>query len=259
MKIMLASDLHIEHRNGLMGVIPQTAMFQQPDVIVLAGDIDSVSGLYNTLYEICDLFVGTMVLYVTGNHEYYSHRHDVGGINCQIIDIEERLVNDGFKFKFLNNESFTYGGVHFYGGCMWSPLNDNDPTYPDADATMINVSGMNPIGVCDYRIMWQEFKVGLDNHLEKFESMDTVVISHFSPSREFDNHFVSDGGAMTDYFCAPMDDYINSDIKAWFYGHNHYSDYKEMDSGCIVASCQMGYPMEGSMVLDKAPFSIIEV
>lgn len=261
MKIMVASDLHLEHRNGLMDVLPQHALFQQPDVLILAGDIHCHLGLKDTLTDICELFPDTLILYTTGNHEYYSRRYTMDEIDVTIRIIEGDLNNQGYNFRFLNNDSFSYQGIHFYGGCMWSDLHHKYPTIANTDSVMVRTDdgGLNED---DVRGLWLKFKYGLDNHIEKYGSENTVVVSHFSPSIDFGNPLIDNDGSFIEYyFSASMDTYLNDmSLKAWFYGHTHYSQQHTMEcSGCLVASCQGGYPHENGIIHEPKPFTIFEV
>lgn len=263
MKIMVASDLHLEHRNGLSEVLPQNAMFKNPDVLVLAGDIHSHLSIKETLIDFCELFPDTMILYTTGNHEYYSRSLTMDMIDNKIRDAEQELISLGYKIRFLNNESFSYQGIHFYGGCMWSQLHHKYPQIAFTDAGMINLS--KDVGLHENAVikLWEGFKDGLDKHIETYGDENTVVISHFSPSIDFDNPFIPprDDCFLTYYFCAPMDKYIKEmKLKAWFYGHNHYSTQKVIEeSGCLVASCQAGYPREHEVHPEPKPFTVFEI
>lgn len=265
MKIMVASDLHLEHRNSISEVMPQNAMFANPDVIILAGDIHSHLGIEKTLFDICDMFPDSLVLYTTGNHEYYSNELTMSDIDSNIRNIEEKLISQGYKFRFLNNESYNYQGIHFYGGCMWSKLHEKHPQIAFTDASMINWTDTEGLNSFNVTKLWEAFKEGLDSHLEKFGAENTVVFSHFSPSLDFINPFVApqEDCFLDYYFSAPMDKYIKeTKIKAWFYGHNHYSEQRVIEkSGCLVASCQAGYPRENENEVppNPRPFTVFEI
>lgn len=241
MDIMLASDLHIEFLPSLHSVIPENVLYKHPDVLVLAGDIDGHPYLEYSLEEFCELFMDSMIIYTPGNHEFYT---DDGltkeEIDKKIKDIEYKLNLKGYKFKVLQNESFTYEGIHFYGGTMWSDINVDKPEVANGDSFNIrtDLSSEYDVDVC--RAYWSKFKDGLDEHLDKYGTENTVVISHFSPSIQFNNPFVPDS-ELTYYFCASMDAYLEMPIKAWLYGHTHYSMREVMPNGCVVMSAQGGY------------------
>jgi hypothetical protein len=146
---------------------------------------------------------------------------------------------------------------------MWSQLHHEHPQIASTDIEMINLSkdvGLYPKAVIK---LWEAFKDGLDNHLLEYGEENTVVISHFSPSIDFDNPFIPprDDCFLTYYFCAPMDKYIKEmKLKAWFYGHNHYSTQKVIEeSGSLVASCQAGYPSEYKYVSIPPPFTVFDI
>ena len=73
MRVQLLSDLHLEfHRDGgkafLKSLDPSGV-----DVLVLAGDVDvAAGGLLQSLTSICRLYRDSSVVYVAGNHEFYT-------------------------------------------------------------------------------------------------------------------------------------------------------------------------------------------
>lgn len=256
MKIMVASDLHLEHGlGGLSQIIPETAFYEHPEVIVLAGDIDSHSNIQNTLEEICELFLDSRVIYIPGNHEYYSMHLSIDEINRRLFKEVDDL-KDFYKVELLNNSSTTINGINFYGGCMWSDVKDGDQnciTCGDEDFIGMTIDKS--------RELHDKFKVGLDNHIARYGMEKSVVVSHFSPSMRYSHPGfpLKDGYAR--YFSANMDQYLDSKLKAWIFGHTHFSVHDIAKNGTHVISCQKGYGFEeGSIYLSKPkPFTVFDI
>ncbi|CAM4080936.1 metallophosphoesterase [Vreelandella rituensis] len=264
MHLMLASDLHLEHFPTLSDVIPEYAMYQTPDILVLAGDIDNVSHLQWSLLSISDLFEGIPILFIPGNHEYYSRYHTMEEINDRLRGVERYLQNEGFPFHLLINDSVTIGGWHFFGGPMWSDMAQNAPVPPGDEHGIRMVDGHPPVSN-DLRGLHASFREGLSQHLASYPSKQSIVISHFSPSLRFGNPLVATPapGAVDycRYFSADMDAVLDDPAAApaaWLYGHTHYSMQERLSSGCLVASAQGGYPGERHQGLTGA-FKIFEL
>ncbi len=106
MKIITYSDLHLEFGGNWR--IPDNI---DSDIMILAGDIITFRNFQplHTLLENWD----KPVLYVTGNHEYY---------NCRMGESEAAFrarLNDHLpRVRYLQNESTSIDGVHFFGGTM---------------------------------------------------------------------------------------------------------------------------------------------
>ena len=255
MKIMVASDLHLEHNvGGVCQVIPENAFYQRPDVIVLAGDIDTSSNLEESLHDICDTFIDIPVIFVPGNHEYYSRLYDFEYIQNRLRNIIDRLKQK-FDIRYLDNSSTTIDDINFYGGCMWSDVKHGDQySVTCGDEDMIGMT------IEQSRKLHAQFKAGLDDHIAVHGLETSVVVSHFSPSMRYSHPgFSKDGHAH--YFSANMDQYIDSKLKAWIFGHTHASVYDVAKNGTQVISCQQGYGFEkGSIYLDDPkPFSMFDI
>lgn len=103
MKIHVLADLHREFTSFTP---PATVA----DVVVLAGDTDlGIRGL-SWAYE---TFRGKIVIYVAGNHEYYSKT-----ISTHTTRMRQYAADLGIHF--LENNSLVIGDVAFLGATMWT-------------------------------------------------------------------------------------------------------------------------------------------
>ena len=115
MKIQYFSDVHNEMNT--------TFLYQKTDadVVVMAGDIDiGNAGLRWALENIKD----KPVLYVLGNHEFYTNRYP---------DLISQLKQEcaGTHVSVLEKDTVTIEGVHFHGCSLWTDYAFNNQVLRD--------------------------------------------------------------------------------------------------------------------------------
>ncbi|WP_198033118.1 hypothetical protein [Methylosinus sp. PW1] len=115
------SDLHIEH--GPRWAPPD---LPEHDVVVLAGDIHAPPA--EAVRWASAAFTGPVV-YVAGNHEFYSRNIDGGSIPMA------ELVAQGVPVHLLDRRSVVIDGVRFVGAMLWTDYNlYGDPAAAMAEA-----------------------------------------------------------------------------------------------------------------------------
>jgi predicted phosphodiesterase len=115
MKIITYSDLHLEFGSGWN--IPPEA---DGDVLILAGDIVTFKD-YTPLEALLKHWKKP-VLYVTGNHEYYTRKP----MNEEEHQFRTWLASKLPNVTLLLDEEVSIDGVHFFGGTMWTDFNGGD-------------------------------------------------------------------------------------------------------------------------------------
>src|SRR6202161_3448425 len=115
MRIITYSDLHLEF--GSDWALPPEA---DGDVMILAGDIITLRD-YDPLDRLLQRWKKP-VLYVTGNHEYYTQRP----MNEEDKRFRVWLKAKHPRVKLLLDEEVSIGGVNFFGGTMWTDFNGGD-------------------------------------------------------------------------------------------------------------------------------------
>ncbi|MDA8114213.1 MAG: metallophosphoesterase [Acidithiobacillus sp.] len=109
MRIAYASDLHLEFDSS----ITLTGL-SSVDVLVLAGDVDTMPEYYTKfLRKLRRIYAGP-VLFVIGNHEYY------GGIFPDDREKYRDAIACDLQATLLENESITIQGVRFLGATLWT-------------------------------------------------------------------------------------------------------------------------------------------
>ncbi len=115
MRIITYSDLHLE-----FGPAWKFRPDANVDVMILAGDIITLRD-----YGPLDRLLRTWkkpVLYVTGNHEYYTQKP----MNEEDKDFRAWLESEHPQVKLLLDEEAVVGDVNFFGGTMWTDFNGGD-------------------------------------------------------------------------------------------------------------------------------------
>ena len=215
MKIQIASDLHLELRKDWMPNSEEFRSVPDRDVLVLAGDI----GTYmNAMAFIKKELAVSPVIYVPGNHEYYTWqmREDV---DAGWRRTAKRLGD----LHYLVAEGVTINGVRFWGAPWFSDLfGERSPGFVELVRQLIHdFDGKN-----NNFGRWTVHR-HLDEHARQTAllraqagSVD-VVITHWPPTRQaiaprfqgdrLNGYFVNDREDLVEEIGAPL----------WISGHVH--------------------------------------
>jgi len=236
MKIITYSDLHLEF--GSNWLPPENL---DGDVIILAGDIISFKN-----YTPLDRLLVTWnkpVVYVAGNHEYYTQKPMTEGEN----DFKLWLAAYHPNVVFLQDQATIIDGVNFFGGTMWTNFNNADPFamgYAEAqmnDFRLIKRPDETTFKSADTLTLHDHFVSKLVQWFEQGLPGPHVVISHHAPVINPNSQ----------YKTSPLRHAFNSlDMVSviekyqpylWVYGHTHECD-DQMIGKTRVISNQLGYP-----------------
>ncbi|MCY4477353.1 MAG: metallophosphoesterase [Gammaproteobacteria bacterium] len=237
MKIQIASDLHLEMRRYNEPEIHDFYPVEDREVLVLAGDI----GTYVNAWSFVEQELRrSPVIYVPGNHEYYTWQ-------------TREHTDDAWKIKakqypdlhYLVAEGVTINGVRFWGAPWYSDLfGRRDPGHLRMIAESLN----------DFDRKFDDFgRWTVHRHLEEHarqtqllrEEADLVdvVVTHWPPTRDaIAPRFKGDG--MNGYFVNDREDLVE-DIGAqiWISGHVH-DPYRAVIGNTLVIGNPTGYPGE---------------
>ncbi len=228
MKIQIASDLHLEGRAGHMPSASAFRTIPSRDVLVLAGDICTGVGALTFIRRELD---ASPVIYVPGNHEYYSERPR------DSIDADWRAIAAEHPgLHYLTGAGVEIDGVRFFGVPWYSDLWGT--TDPWDLATTHN-------GISDF---WSPFNGGgewtisrhINHHLAQTDLLSAqagqvdVVITHWPPTKEA-IHPIFDGDKLNPYFINDREDLVRAvGAKLWISGHTHEAyDYQIGATRCI--------------------------
>jgi predicted phosphodiesterase len=236
MKIQLASDLHLEHIQRIFAGERLIAPAHGADVLVLAGDIANGT-------QAIDLFKDwpVPVLYIAGNHEFYSQ-------SIEQMRIDLRCAAEGTSIRFLDNEVADFGGVRFLGCTLWTDyrLTANRTQRQLMENAELRLNDHHLIHTQEGRFTaamalaeHELSRAWLERQLDKPYDGKTVVISHHGP-HPLSIHPRYIGDITNAAFVSQLDDLLaKSDL--WLHGHIHDGvDY--VVGNCRVVANPLGYP-----------------
>lgn len=234
MKIICYSDLHLEFGNE----------FKPPknldaDLMILAGDIITFT---ERGFKALEEFLGNWkkpVLYIAGNHEYYTLSPMNRGENML-----KNFIEDHQNVTWLNNSEFTLNGIEFFGGTMWTDFNkSNKVSMIQAAFSMNDYRQIITRQPNDQFLMPQDtvkmhkvFKKKLIEWFKKNKGKKTVVISHHAPVISRNTKFRKSllQGAFNSLDMIPLIEKYQPDF--WIYGHTHESDNQKIGKTQIISN-----------------------
>lgn len=239
MKIITYSDLHLEFGTDFM--LPADS---DADLMILAGDIITFKD-YRPLTQFLKDWTKP-VLYVTGNHEYYT-RQPMGEEDAKF---KIWLGANHPNVTLLQDEAISIGDVHFFGGTMWTDFHQADPLamltarQQMNDYRHIMTSDGELLKPADTVPLHEAYMEKLLAWFEQDLSGPRVVISHHAPVMN----------PNTQYGNSPLMPAFNSldmlpiiekyQPTLWVYGHTHECDDQAIGKTRIISN-QLGYPQPG--------------
>ena len=264
-KIVYFSDIHIEIREqegriGWTNIHPLglgpdlSAFIAGTDLVVLAGDIGRMQSRrdVSTLRyaeQVAD-YVGSPVVVVPGNHEYYRGSFD---------DVRDSLLAaPSTQVTVLDRGEARYpcaGGVlRILGATLWTDyavLGD-----PERDMQLAH------LGLEDHRLIRRRdgtpflpqdaleqhrlSRTWLAQRLAEQYDGPTLIVTHHLPHSAARSP-LHGTTSLSPAFYSDCDDLIaaaaQSKVVAWIFGHHHWSHDIEL-GGVRLVSAQMGYPGE---------------
>ncbi len=236
MKIITYSDLHLE-----FGTNFQPPADSNADLMILAGDIITFRD-FEPLGRFLDGW-NKPVLYVTGNHEYYTQQPMDAG-DCAFHDwLKEYYPN----VTVLQDEAIEIDGVHFFGGTMWTDFAGADRRAMITahqqmnDYRLIILPNGQQLTPADTITFHQIFVCNLMAWLEQGLSGPRIVITHNAPVVNPNTQFGN--SPLTPAFNAlDMKEIIEKhQPDLWVYGHTHECDDQTIGKTRIISN-QLGYP-----------------
>jgi predicted phosphodiesterase len=236
MKIITYSDLHLE-----FGTAFKPPKNSDADLMILAGDIITFKNFKPLSGFLSDW--KKPVLFVAGNHEYYTRKPMS---ECE-NEFQDLISKNHPNVTWLNNSAFTLEDVHFFGGTMWTDFDGSNQ-----DAMKNALGAMN-----DFRQIITEngqfllpqdtvkmhniFKEKLVNWLEENQGKKRVVISHHAPVKnpntKYGNSILQP--AFNSLDMVEIIEKYQPDL--WVYGHTHECDDQIIGKTRIISN-QLGYP-----------------
>lgn len=243
MRLLILSDLHLEVWGDDTPAIDLAA--SRPDVVILAGDIDTGS---NAIAWAARTFGALPVLYVHGNHEGYGHQLEQ--MQDAVRDACGSANAQGANIRLLDGDAVTLDGVRFLGVTLWTDfllfgagrqeeaLNAAQAYMPDYKR--ISTGGDAPRLLCadDTARLHARHKAWLSAQLAEPFDGKTVVITHMAPSMlSVEEQYADNLGSPA--FASRLDALV-AQADLWVHGHMHASlDYSL--GKCRVVCNPCGY------------------
>jgi len=254
--LRFASDLHLEFLTNISqnSVLKPIWKFdRKPNAsyhLALLGDISNP--YKNSLTEFLDLVSPkyNKIIYIPGNHEYYNldpnRVNDMETVKGKLENICNRYPN----VTLLDNKVIEIDGIRMIGTTLWSEISNTKLDYYSKainDYKLIQTDGkfLTPLDTNELNknnISWLEKEIDSD-------TKPCIVLTHHAPlfNNPILNQFTSDPKYTlkenNQAFHNNLLRLLKSPVKAWLYGHTHYSS-RFILNDVIVATNQLGYPTE---------------
>jgi len=212
-----------------------------PDVVVLAGDIDTGTRAVSWA-EQC--FAGRPVLYVMGNHESY-------GKNLEHVERDLQAACEATQnVHFLNCSSVELGGVRFLGTTLWTDftlfgeaarpaaMTAAGQVMVDYHRIRLATQGFRKLRPADTARLHAQQALWLRQALATPFDGKTVVITHMAPTmRSVAERYATD--LVSAAYASNLEE-VAAQADLWIHGHMHDSfDYQI--GKCRVVCNPRGY------------------
>lgn len=208
MKILIQSDIHIEHHKdkGDSYAVELAKLGNEVDVLVLAGDIGTFSTLPWFFKTVCPAF--KHVVYVNGNHELYGSSPG----DFQSMMMKVGMTHD--NFRWLDCAPVTIDGQRFIGGTLWFPDGPNNWQYKRNLSDFYYIRHFDPWVYEQNRCM--------KDVLEAEVTPNDIVITHHLPHASFISPRFQ-GEPYNCFFVGGVPMSVVRIPKLWIFGHTHDS------------------------------------
>lgn len=231
MRIAYASDLHIEFGQVEFHKFENV----DADVLVLAGDIIVANSMNHHIYNPFFQHISKQfkhVLYVMGNHEHYH------GDFQQSAALIKQFIYPYPNVRLLDNESVLIDGVRFFGGTLWTDMNQRDFHVMEYVGRHMNdfrvvLNGNRGFNTKDATNEHVKTLVELEILLKEGKDEKVVVISHHSPSVQSIHPRYKYDTEMNYGYHSRLEWLMSQypKIKLWIHGHVHDDfDYEVYDT-----------------------------
>lgn len=254
MRLWIFSDLHIEFSR--QWALPVQVDF---DIIIAAGDIHSPAS--SGVRWLAELANGKPVIYVPGNHDWYSVR---GEFNVTDESLRAAELAAELGVQWLMDGEVVIDGVSFLGSTPWTDydlygdeesamrvaerrLNDHRYIFPDTTTEPLSAAYARGWHVQSRRWLTEKFAT---------PSMTTTVVvtQHLPHPGSIDPKFA--GSPLNPAFCSNLSALVEqSGADLWVHGHTHASCDYRVGSTRVVCNPKGYGPASGGMQIENSEFN----
>tara|TARA_B100000925_G_C21935595_1_gene442239 strand:- start:110 stop:847 length:738 start_codon:yes stop_codon:yes gene_type:complete len=238
MKIQLFSDFHLENRD-IVYPIPKA------DILILAGDVCQFDKLNSQRAFFMYLNLNwKKVIWILGNHEYYSKSTNLDVINTYIKGFISLFPN----ILILDRNIIEIDNYRIMGCTLWSKISQNSEHLCTNAFKHMHIDNRN-ITREEYNKMHSIDKQWLLNNYDP--NRDTIIITHFPTKQNFtvDPKYNNDSQDIKNVYTNDLYFKPNNKKLICLSGHTHYNFNKSVD-GVKYRSNQYGNQLEASTFYD---------
>ena len=231
--VQIASDLHIEYKND-SNPNPLNYITPSADVLVLAGDIGSfykMEQLTKFMESICSHF--QLVLYVPGNHEWYTIPHhdplSWTALEKRMHKLESAIAN----LYILDRSSVRIGDICIAGATLWTNPKCAVPPF------IVRVHGMR---TKEYRDRHDEDLRYLQKMMKycNHNNLKLLVVTHHPPTEKVLED-TKKRQKFLSLYATDLDHLLDKEnVHTWVCGHVHKNFDFFSEKGCRVVGNQKG-------------------
>jgi len=238
MRLLIVSDLH---REVWREHAPKIDVSEYPDVVILAGDIDTGA---RAIAWADQEFRWIPTIYVHGNHEGYGHNLD------DVQNDLQKACAATDHVHYLNCAELQLGGVRFLGAALWTDFRlfgdewrrhakaDAEAAMNDYKRIRLAAQGYRKLRASDTERWHHDQRIWLESKLDEPFAGKTVVVTHMAPSmRSVPDEFTSD--IISSAFASNLDALVEK-ADLWVHGHMHTSSDYQIGK-CRVVCNPCGY------------------
>lgn len=211
MNLLLLSDLHFEFHKDSGRSFVQSLPSDGVDVCILAGDITSGLLMVRSMDLFCKKY--RHVIYVLGNHDYFSHPRE------EIHGWAKIAVRNHSNLYWLDKSAVEIEGQRFIGAPMWFK---DDPVGHFYKRDMADFEFIPNFTKWIYKENAKTLK-----YLKANVTADDVVVTHHLPSLKSISPRFTNSPLNYFFVCPEAEEVIHvKQPKLWVHGHTHDSrDY----------------------------------
>lgn len=234
----IVSDLHIEFKND---TVPNAKDLITPksEILILAGDIGSLykyEQLSQFLKQLSKMF--KILLYIPGNHEYYTFDHIPHIPMCSLITRFKRLEDEIDNLYVLNQSSVIINNVCISGCTLWSDADITLPKFiiriPDFNKYLYNKTHKSDLTYIKNMISYC-----------KTNKLKLVVVTHHCPTNKVMEKMSCKKDKYKSLYVTDLEYLLKSeDIDTWICGHIHSNFDFKSDGGTRIVGNQKGKPKD---------------
>lgn len=223
-KIKLLSDLHLEFKVDLRS--RQYFPYNDEEVLILAGDIHSGASNCITALKQFHAEGYRHIVYVPGNHEYYSSG-SISDFNAKL----RRFSEENKWLSFLNKDWCASEETKsiFIGAPLWTNFGNNPVSALAAKRGITDFRVIDGFTPDDCAEMYYQDSMYIKNAIkslhELFPEYKLYVVTHFLPAKVcIAPEYKSDPAGLNNYFANDLDNYLFDEVPpglTWVFGHTH--------------------------------------